>query len=233
MSASPQKDPKAPPTPLPTLEQAAASDTDIAKVHNVLAREKSEPHEGQTPLPLFLVLFIALLFAWGGWYIEKNNGGYNSLVYKPGVTPGAGGAAAAPPLTPDSPEWRKKGKALYAANCQACHGPAGLGVPGAFPPLAGSEWVIGADSEKLLPRILLYGLQGPISVKGNDYNGNMPAQGASYNDAQIAQVLTYIRSEWGNSAGPITAEAVAEVRKLYGKRNPWSATELKASITAK
>src|SRR5581483_3749710 len=72
------------------------------------------------------------------------------------------------------------GRRLYTANCAACHQPTGLGVSGQFPPLAGSEWVGGEPA--VLTRILLQGLQGPLLVSGQSYNGNMPAFGARLND---------------------------------------------------
>jgi len=70
-------------------------------------------------------------------------------------------------------------------------------------------------------------LVGEIEVKGNIYNGNMPAFGGILSDRDIGAVLTYIRQEWGNDAGPINEEQVAEARNLYGSRAAaWSASEL-------
>ena len=83
-------------------------------------------------------------------------------------------------------------------------------MAGVFPPLAGAEWVQGA--EKVLISILLHGIQGEIEVKGNKYNGAMPAFG-TLADAEIAGVLSYIRSDWGNQAPPIAAAAVAAQRE--------------------
>jgi mono/diheme cytochrome c family protein len=231
MSASPHSDPQKPSRALPRIEQAGASDSDIERVHNVLMREKPEPIEGFSPLPLTLVAVFALLCGWAGIYIEKNRGNWDPLVYDFRHTGGGAAVAAAPPLTPESPEWLKRGQRLYASNCQACHGANGMGVPGAFPPLAGSEWVIGPESDYLLPRVLIHGLRGPIQVKGNEYNGNMPAQG-TYTDAQIAQVLSFIRTEWGNGGAVFAAETIAEVRAKYGKRDPWTNEELRAGLAA-
>jgi len=105
------------------------------------------------------------------------------------------------------------GKALYA-TCAACHQANGEGIPGAFPPLADSEWVNGPASN--LIRIQLRGLQGPITVKGTLYNSVMPAQNAQ-SDEDIAAVLTYIRSSFGNKASAVTAEQVKEFRGEVGK----------------
>ncbi|MFT5906121.1 MAG: mono/diheme cytochrome c family protein [Cryomorphaceae bacterium] len=101
------------------------------------------------------------------------------------------------------------GKALYQAKCIACHGPTGNGVPPVFPPLAGSEWVNG-PVENLI-KIQLHGLSGPIEVKGKLYNGIMPNNAAMSNQ-EIADVLTYVRSNMGNNAPAVTADMVEEHR---------------------
>lgn len=106
------------------------------------------------------------------------------------------------------------GKAQYLV-CGACHGQNGEGTPIA-PPLAGSEWVTGPVSNLIM--IQLRGLQGPIKVKGTDYNmpGGMAA--LSYQtDEQIAGVLTYIRNSFGNKASGVKAEQVTSLRGEVGK----------------
>lgn len=227
MSADQNKDKKS--VPMPVVEQAGASDSDISSVHTVLMREKPEPIEGYSPIPLVLLFLFSGLIFWAGIYLERYRGNWDPLVYKHDFRGSSGAAEVVVALTPESPEWIKRGQKLYTQNCANCHGPQGAGVPGAFPPLAESEWVIGPNSERFLPKILIYGLVGPVTVKGNEYNGNMPAQ-SSYTDAQIAQVLSYIRTQWGNQAGVISDTAVAEIRKQYGKRDPWSAKELLDSV---
>lgn len=107
--------------------------------------------------------------------------------------------------------------------CGACHGQRGEGTA-AGPPLAGSEWVNG-PAENLI-KIQLRGLTGPITVKGQEYNfpGGMPAM--SYQkDEQIAAVLTYVRSNFGNDAPPVTVEEVAALRGEVDKP-PLTADEL-------
>jgi mono/diheme cytochrome c family protein len=121
------------------------------------------------------------------------------------------------------------GEAIYAANCVACHQPNGQGMPGAFPPLAGSEWVTGSVDRPIA--IVLHGLQGPITVAGTEYNGVMVAGGTAgaMDDQQIADVLSYVRSSWGNSASAVTVEDVARVRAAHASRTTaWTATELQA-----
>jgi mono/diheme cytochrome c family protein len=109
--------------------------------------------------------------------------------------------------------------------CFACHQANGLGLPGAFPPLAGSSIVTEADTGKII-RIVLHGLQGPIEVKGVKFNSLMPAQGAQLNDKEIADALTYVRNAWGNTAAPVTVEAVAGVRAQVQRPTPWTWDEL-------
>lgn len=100
---------------------------------------------------------------------------------------------------------------VYTTYCAACHQRDGKGDGNRFPPLAGSEWVNG-DKSKLIS-VILNGLQGPVQVKGLPYNEVMPAHGGFLKDDEIAQVVTYIKSNFGNTAGTVTAAEVAEVRK--------------------
>ena len=102
------------------------------------------------------------------------------------------------------------GAQVYTANCVSCHGEQGAGVAGAFPGLAGNKAVLGDD--KYLSNVLLYGLQGQINVNGQVYNGVMPAWAASLTDAEIAAVITHIRTSWGNTA-PAVTEAVVRTER--------------------
>jgi mono/diheme cytochrome c family protein len=112
------------------------------------------------------------------------------------------------------PAIMKTGHQQYLV-CGACHGQSGEGTA-AGPPLAGSEWVNGPEEN--LIRIQLRGLQGPITVKGQEYNfpGGMMAL-AYQTDEQISSVLTYIRNSFGNSAPPVAAAAIAALRSEVGK----------------
>ena len=112
-----------------------------------------------------------------------------------------------------SAEVLKLGKQQFML-CAACHGMDGSGAGGAGPALAGSEWVTG-PVENLI-RIQLRGLMGPITVKGSEFNGVMPAQ-AHQNDEQVAAVLTYIRQNFGNQASAVTPDQVAALRSEVGK----------------
>ena len=106
------------------------------------------------------------------------------------------------------------GGKTYATYCMPCHQLDGKGDGNRFPPLAGSEWVIGYKwgvSEKLI-KVLLQGMEGPAEVLNKPYNNTMPAHAFLTNE-QAAQVLTYIRNNFGNNAAPISASEVDAVRK--------------------
>ena len=129
------------------------------------------------------------------------------------------------------PDWLQQqmdaGKEVYmkaaagGGMCFTCHQPNGEGMAGQFPPLAGSDWVLG-DKERLI-KISMYGLMGEIEVNGVKYNNVMAPPGippGSLTDDQIANVLTYIRNDWGNSASAVSAEEVAAVRASLEGRAP-------------
>ncbi len=144
---------------------------------------------------------------------------------------------------PEYPVWLSdqiaSGKEIYmkaapgGGLCYTCHQTNGKGLAGQFPPLADSDWVLG-DKERLI-KISMYGLMGEIEVSGVKYNNVMVAPGippGSLTDQQIADVLTYIRNDWGNSATAVTAAEVASVRFSLRDRTPmqmWTAAELSAS----
>ena len=131
-------------------------------------REHADPDEGVRPLPWFLVMFLGAMAMWGAFYIYITPSGDESAygdqrtvaTLRPAVA--TAGAAA-----------KVDGKQLFGSKCVACHQATGLGVPGVFPPLVGSEWVLGA--EKILTNILLHGINGELAVKGATYKGAMPS----------------------------------------------------------
>lgn len=106
-------------------------------------------------------------------------------------------------------DWREKGKAAYLANCAACHQPNGAGLPGAFPPLAKSDYLKSPYTEAM--RAVTHGLSGEIVVNGVKYNSLMPAL-SQLSDEDIASILSYVVNEWGNPGGSITPAQVAKVR---------------------
>lgn len=102
------------------------------------------------------------------------------------------------------------GSQLYTKHCVTCHQADGKGVRNMFPPLSGNAKVTGNPEDII--KIVLFGLEGPITVNERDYNMAMPPQ--SYlTDKQIADILTYIRNSWENKAPPVTAGEVLKIRK--------------------
>ena len=99
--------------------------------------------------------------------------------------------------------------AIYKKYCLVCHQADGSGVPGMYPPLGPGSWV-GKDPKELV-EILTKGLSGKVEVNGEIYKNAMPAQAQLTND-EIADVLTYIRSEFGNSFQSVDAALVKKIR---------------------
>jgi len=107
-----------------------------------------------------------------------------------------------------------RGQQVFLSNCAACHQPDGTGLPGAFPPLAGSDYLLG--DRKQVMATALFGLSGPITVNAADYNGVMPSQG-HLPDEDLAAVLTYVLNSWGNDGAAVSAEEVAALRIELGQ----------------
>ncbi|MBA3854379.1 MAG: nitrite reductase, copper-containing [Gemmatimonas sp.] len=124
--------------------------------------------------------------------------------------------AAAPvvPTAKNRAEQIAMGERVFAQNCAACHQPNGSGLAGAFPPLAASDF-LNADPKRAIG-VVLHGLSGPVTVNGVQYNSLMPA--LSLNDEDIANVLTYVYSQWGNNGTRVTPDQVKAARAAGGQR---------------
>lgn len=190
-----------------------------------------EGTETNRPLSPWLVGSFMLALCWGGFYLAFNSGGFRQDVYETNVVNWAGGGAqAAAPVDP-----KVIGKRLYTQNCVVCHQSTGLGVAGQFPPLVGSEWVNsdGKHGDNHLVMLMLNGLQGPMQVMGASYNNAMP-QWKQLSDDQIAAILTYIRSDWGNKGDAIDPAFVATIRKEQAAQNEaWTQAQLMAMAPVK
>jgi len=92
------------------------------------------------------------------------------------------------------------GAAIFANTCAACHQPEGQGVPGAFPPLAGhvGDLYAAEGGPRYVASVVLFGLEGPITVDGETYNGVMPSF-FRFSDAEIAAVIDHVMTAWGDS----------------------------------
>jgi mono/diheme cytochrome c family protein len=202
------------------LEQACASDDSIQQVHAQLQETKPEKIGGYSMLPLAILGLMCSAIFFGSIYIAHYSIRFDPLVVnehakreKPGATVAAAATRA------------QLGKKVFMGTCITCHQADGKGQPGVYPPLAGSEWAQG-DEQRVI-RIVLHGLNGPITVESKDFNNVMAPLGESLKDEQIANALSYVRSEWGNKAPEVQPETVAKVRADTASRKTyWTAAEL-------
>ena len=182
-------------------------------------REQADPSERSQPIPLVVAAVTAAMVVAGAIYILVSDPfGVSALGDRRTLADLAGPPAGA----------AADGKQVYAGNCVACHQASGQGLPGVFPPLAGSEWVKG--DERVLANILLHGINGEITVAGKSYQGSMPSF-QHLGDAELAAVASYIRAEWGNQGAPVQADLIAAERKAAARKTPFNGeAELKALV---
>ena len=172
-------------------------------------REHEEPHEHNGALPGYVAGLVIALMLFGIVYL------WRTTITAP---PQWGDGRTAEELQGPSGDSAGSvdGSAIFSARCAACHQATGAGLPGVFPPLAGSEWVQG-DSQTLAAAVL-HGINGQLTVKGQVYAGVMPGFAAQLSDAELSAVLTHIRKSWGNHAAPVSVDLVARVRKATATR---------------
>ncbi|WP_338876913.1 c-type cytochrome [Spirosoma sp. SC4-14] len=158
---------------------------------------------------------LVSMFEWPGHVVAKNAVVKKSL------------------LSEDDQKLFAQGRQLYLSTCAGCHGTDGGGLNRFAPTLIGSDWVVG--DEKRLALILLHGMEGPVQVAGKLYDVPdvlpvMPAH-STMDDASLTAILTYIRNEWGNQAGPMGRRVVGMTRVTsQGRVVPWTAKELNKYI---
>lgn len=203
--------------------------TDLDRLHSAVKREKEDLQPGAMPAPMIVIFLTMIACVVAGNQLGMMTGGYDfntsnpfSYAAGPDPRPGAGGGASA--MDPFQTAM-KKGASGYAV-CGGCHQGNGMGIPGQFPPLAGSEWVTGG-TERLV-RVVQHGLVGAITVKGQGYNtpGGMMGFGAAMSAGDLANVLTFVRNSWGNEATMITKEMVESVRSADVRATQWTAADL-------
>jgi mono/diheme cytochrome c family protein len=186
----------------------------------------AEPSANNVAAPVWVFVLLGVLVYWGQLYLDRNAGGFESAVYEPYLSTNQ--LAKMRPVSAEG-ALAALGRDVYGRTCVLCHQATGLGTPGQFPPLAGSEWLTGAGPNRLT-RIVIHGLAGPIKVKGQDWNASMAALGGSLSDEEIAAVLTFVRQEFGGGASLVKPEEVKKVRDATAARSePWTSAEL-ASI---
>jgi mono/diheme cytochrome c family protein len=191
---------------------------------NINAFSATEPFdperaESSGPIPVWTWVMIALITAWAGWY------GLTQWQEPPAFATQAGRdplAAANVPMRPGKNtqysgngaaagfDYAATGPKLYAANCSACHGATGGGVPGAFPPLAGDPVATAADPKAQI-KIVLHGLRG-ATIKGTAYASQMPPF-SHLSDSDIAAIIDHERTSWGNAAPAVSPDEVKRARE--------------------
>jgi mono/diheme cytochrome c family protein len=172
-----------------------------------------EPQRAETPAPIptwAWVLFLVVV-AWGMWYVATELRAYQASQIASAAAPSQASIAPGAPAGGAQPAWAALGEQVYGNKCSACHQLTGEGLPGVFPPLKGSAVVTGADPTEHI-RTVLHGLSGK-AIGGVTYGSAMPAFADQLSDEEVAAVLSYERTAWGNQAKPVKAEEVVAGRK--------------------
>lgn len=175
-------------------------------------REQADPTERSQPIPLLVAAVTVAMVLFGAGYILLSDpfgvaelGDRRTMADLAPPVQGAAGTA--------------DGKQVYTANCVACHQDSGTGLPGVFPPLAGSSWVTG--DPRVLANILLHGVNGELVVNGTTYKGSMPSF-KQLSDAELAAVANYLRSNWSNQAPQVQPALFATERKDNTRDQPFN-----------
>ncbi len=204
------------------------------ELHDAIRREDPLPPAGRGKVSLSMIALAAVILVFGGGQLFSTSNGFRNSIYVASnyvaaERPSLGGGDAGKAKVPWIQEWEAEGKKVYS-NCIACHQADGKGLPGMFPPLAGSEWVAGGT--KRLTAILLNGASGPLKVGGQPYNQLMPPWN-TLSDEKLAQVLTYVRRTFGNlpegEDGVVTTEMMKAARGEFSSHpTPYTEAELLA-----
>lgn len=174
------------------------------------AREQRILSTGNEPVSVWVLSACGLALIFAGAIL--GNGGdfldYGTLYrknYVRAAAPGAGASGPAPKPALDA--YMAKGKKIYTAKCNGCHGADAKGDGANFPSLVGSPWVTGETDRFAM--VVLNGLQGPTS-SGKSYGAGMPSQAAGLTPEDLAGILTYVRNDFGNSTGDVITVEMAQ-----------------------
>lgn len=174
--------------------------------------------ESSGPIPVWTWVMMALIAGWASWYGLTEFQEPAAFAQAASTNPVA---AANEPMGTHTPtkysgrgaaagfDYAATGPQLYTANCSACHGAVGAGVPGAFPPLA-ADPVVTASDPKTQIRIVLHGLHGKI-IAGRPYSSQMPAF-SQLGNADVAAIIDHERTSWGNNSPTVTPDDVKRAR---------------------
>jgi mono/diheme cytochrome c family protein len=198
------------------------SDDELIESHIALNDEKHPPTMGFLRAPLIFVFVFGCLVFFCSIQLAKTTNKFSLHPAKEDVK-----------LTPEEQKVRtferkiESGKKLFALKCSSCHQLNGLGLPGQFPPLAGSKWT--TSDPGLITKIVLKGLKGEIEVKGETYGQALNMVPLPLKDQEIAKITTYVRQAWGNKASEITKEEVSEfMAESTNQVDQWTGEQLRS-----
>ena len=167
-----------------------------------------EPTRAETPAPIptwAWVLFL-IVAAWGMWFVATEFRAYQESMAATTAASTQSSSSAGAPGAVRQPTWAALGEQVYGNKCSACHQLTGQGLPSVFPPLKGSAVVTSPDPTEHI-RTVLHGLSGK-AINGVAYGAAMPAFAEQLSDEEVAAVLSYERTSWGNQAPPVKPEDV-------------------------
>lgn len=183
----------------------AGDERTMEQIHYASMREEPLPEEGNERGPWWMYVVIVCTLAFGFFYMGRYLGEVSDRAHVLYIQPVAEEA--------EEVEFDAiaEGQRVYTRVCQACHQNDGQGVTGVFPTLAGAEWVV--DEPDNTVKIILNGLRGELVRDDATYNGVMPAFD-NLSDREIASVVSYIRTSFGNDADEYPEERVTQIREL-------------------
>ena len=175
--------------------------------------------ETPAPIPTWTWVLALVVMTWAMWYVASEYRNHADVlaaaapgVAAPASVPASATSAGGPPSTSVAePAWKARGAQVFGNYCSPCHQLTGQGLPGVFPPLAGSATVRASDPSEHL-RTVLNGLQSK-TIAGVAYSAVMPPFGPQLADADVAAVINHERSSWGNAAPLVQPEDVAAARR--------------------
>ncbi|MCB5186637.1 cytochrome c [Methylobacillus caricis] len=193
-------------------------------LHDQVIHETEEPFEDMVKGPVWFYLFVVLAMVVSAFYLGRHMGRLDTAAHI-GFLQASGQDTTQKEAAPAN---TVSGASVFSSRCVSCHQANGQGIPGAFPPLVKSDYVLG--NPEILARIILHGLQGELQVEGKTYNGLMPPWKDQLNDEEIAAVMNHIRTELGdNKADKVDGALVKRIRnETKDRQNSWTVPELEA-----